>query len=350
MVTEEATSPSPAHGCRGCGGPEVAGGGYDHVDDGCPEYRPPGQAAGLIGTADTEPPKTGERRAGPRFAQTFYVGVPHTPWIDARVATMARLREHLARTSPAAQFGTSVLDYREYTEREPNHAWSVKLWTDAARSGATHLLQLQDDAVVAPNFWPALEALVAAYPDELICLETPHPAGRTLARRGVHTYTLADGLIGVGYVVPCDSLRGERIRWPVGLLEWRAQRLKAGAVEAVTEDTLIAMFAVATGRRIVCPCPTIIDHDTTIASSYGNDEHPFRRPAVTWRDGDVCGFTAAQLEEPAFWSPDDGIPHLGRFYGAVGQMAAVWSKDYTPEQAKAYEADVCPREHSRFFR
>ena len=86
----------------------------------------------------------------------------------------------------------------------------------------------------------------------------------------------ADGLVGVGYVVPVPILKV--------FLEWRATNLCKGAVESVTEDTLLCVFGVVTGRRFLHPTPTIIDHDTSIASTYGNDAHGHRRPVVTWRD------------------------------------------------------------------
>lgn len=222
----------------------------------------------------------------------------------------------------------------------PNHEWSRLLWEDMAEMHVTHVIQLQDDVEVAPNFWPVLEAMTLANPDALIALETAHPAAQTLARQGVHSYTTADGLIGVGYAMPRGML--------IHFLDWRAEGLKDGAVELVTEDTLLAIYAVVHEIPIWSPIPTIIDHDVAIRSSYGNDKHPFRRPTVTWRDLDVLGLELDALEDPEFWRTP--ATDLGRFYLGVGEMAVAHSRDFTVAEATRLQKRECPPEFARFFR
>jgi hypothetical protein len=266
---------------------------------------------------------------------TFALAIPHTPWVPERAASFARLRGQLREREPAG------LKHRVFDEKEPNHEWSRKLWEWGERAQATHLLQLQDDVVVAPNFWPALQAMVTARPNDVIVLESAHPAAMTLARAGRRWYSSSDAVIGVGYLIPYVEL--------AHFLFWLGSALKPGAREALTEDTLIAIWCVATGRRIYCPVPTVIDHDTTIASTYGNDQHSYRRPSVTWRDGDVCGWADADLERPDFWSPAS-TEHLGRFYPSVHHLAALWTTTFTATDIKRLDADVCPPQHARFFR
>jgi|HubBroStandDraft_1064217.scaffolds.fasta_scaffold85459_2 hypothetical protein len=247
---------------------------------------------------------------------TIALGIPHTPWLPARVASMARLSDDL-------DVGEADM-FRKFSDREPNHVWSAKLWTWGLECGASHLLQLQDDVIVMPRFWEALRAMIAAVPDRVIGLEAAHPAGRRLARQGYRWYTTADMLIGVGYVFPRALLEH--------FLHWRSTALRDGWEQEISEDTLIGLWALATRQRIFHPIPTIIDHDTTIASSYGNDAHAYRNPSVTWKDCvDASRAWRSCLAE---------VPHLGRFYQRTPAMAARWIRDWTTERHEVARSDV----------
>lgn len=269
---------------------------------------------------------------------TISLAISHTPWVPARVESFGRLENRLAQSvgaCPTWDFARAagMTEKKSFTERAPNWSWSEDMWRWASETSATHCLFLQDDVIPAPNFWPAIHAMVEAHPDQIIGLESVHPGGMSLARAGQHGYTTADGLIGVGYVEPRSVV--------VEKLKWRLFDLKRGAVENMTEDALINVFALCTGRRIWHPCPTIIQHDTSLESTYGNDAHSHREPCVTWRDGDVCDFAVADLEEPSFWGKSSG-PHLGRFYEMTIELARRWAKSWTSEKHLASQRDVGP--------
>jgi hypothetical protein len=260
------------------------------------------------------------------------LGISHTPWIPERVESLARLRATLPDPPAVRVFG----------DRAPNWSWSESMWRWALETDADYHLFLQDDVTVAPNFWPALQAMLHAVPDEIIGVEAAHPGGRTIARDGGRWYTTADMLIGPGYVMPRESLHA--------FLEWRKTSLARGALQAIDEDTMIGVFALATRRRIWHPVPTIIDHDTSVASTYGHDNHKNRRPSVLWTDGDVCGWEPADLEEESWWM-DDGAappPHLGRFYTHSHWLAKQWVRGWTDEQHARAEADRCPERYARW--
>lgn len=266
------------------------------------------------------------------------LGISHTPWVPERVESMRRLTDALRRSTPNYYLGET------FSDRCPNWVWSEKMWTWASNVQCTHCLFLQDDTMVAPNFWPALYAMLSEVPDEIIGLESVHPYGMTIARQGGRWYTSADGLIGVGYVIPRHIL--------VEFLAWRSA-LSKGAVEAITEDTLIDVFAMSTGRRIWHPVPTIIDHDVRLDSTYGNDHHSYRRPSVLWSDGDIGGWLPENLERPEFWAPvfwstSESVPHLGRFYAGTHWLGKQWDKSWTIERHNACEADVCPEEYGKW--
>lgn len=286
---------SPGRGFR------LVAAGVDHLDRGFAVWLRTGAlydkasdvhyVLGNEGELDEEPPS---------IEPSFALGITNTPWISARRESFARLVAALgcsdvgaslvARDERAAPW---IASSRIFNEREPNHSWSRKMWAWAhEQSTATHALFLQDDVWPAGNFWPALRAMVKAAPDEIIGLEAAHPAGAALARRGARWYATRAWLIGPGYVFPRELL-GE-------LLRWRARQPRMRILNT-NEDSLINEWCVETGRRVLHPIPTIINHDITIASTYANDTHTHRRPTVMWTDGKQYGFELAHLESVDFW-------------------------------------------------
>jgi hypothetical protein len=268
---------------------------------------------------------------------TVVLAIAHTPWLAERVTSMARLREQLSS-------GHAYLtDQREFTDRAPNAVWSEMMWRWAAESSAEWCLFLQDDAEVAPNFWAALHAILEALPvdADVVGLQATHPACPALATEGVRLVTTTDALIGVAYVVRRAALRE--------FLRWRATGLHPGWNEPgprfLSEDTMLGLWCAITGRKVFHPIPTIVDHDTTIQSTYGNDAHVHRRPLVTWRDAGKYG--PWDLEESDFWMGGGaqrnahglGPPHLGRFYPSTPDTAALHVRGFTVDQYAALKAD-----------
>jgi hypothetical protein len=240
---------------------------------------------------------------------TIALGIPHAPWVDGRTASLKRLELALGTDLVDIETEQSGVIGRLFSDREPNWSWSHKLWAWGLDTGADHLLQLQDDVIVDANFWPNLKSMLAAVPGEIIGLESVHPASKMIYDNGGNWYTTADGLIGVGYVIPRYVLRE--------LLEWRETKLRPGAYQAISEDTLIDVFCLSTGRKVWHPVPTIIDHDIVLASTYGNDWHTHRRPEVT---------TVRGAEARGYEVKD--VPHLGRFYDGTPRMCRRWVKNF----------------------
>lgn len=262
-----------------------------------------------------------------------------------------RLGEALHPVTPDGDsISPGYSNLRYFADRAPNWAWSEAMWRWALETGAAHALFLQDDVIPAPNFWPALTAMLAAAPDKVIGLEQAHPAGKRLALEGHRWMTTSDMLIGPGYVFPRTEL--------AEFLKWRRDALRPGAVENIPEDTLIGVWSLATGRRLWHPIPTIIDHDTSIESTYGNGAHANRRPTVTWRDGDVVGFAAEDLEDAEWWRRINVVDratvtirdnHLGRFYAATPHLARMWLRDCPDALLERMLADECPAAYRRWM-
>lgn len=245
------------------------------------------------------------------------LAIPHTPWVPERIESLSRLMTGLdipqcamaGWVPPAPLSRVNIFD-----DRESNRVWSQKLFRWALDTGATHLLQLQDDAIVAPRFWPILRAMIEAQPDRIIGLEATHPLIPVQHRAGRRWYR-DHWLIGVGYVFPRLLLQ-EYVDWC---------DVHISRVANTNEDSLISEWSYETVRPIWHPIPTIIDHDVGVPSTYGNDAHHefsmYRRPLVTWRDVDTPA-----LEDPAYWRvTEDGAPLLpgpgsqGCWYCGIGE-------------------------------
>lgn len=216
---------------------------------------------------------------------TLAIAYTHTPWVEERRASMARLMAQIALEQSATRGGGFARwDQRCFNERMPNHLWSDIMWRWALATGAAHALFLQDDVVLAPRFFAILHAMIEARPENVIALHAPTPRARSVFREGRTRWIASrDGLVGFAYVLPRSKLST--------FLTWKDTQLVPRAAERTSEDSLIDAWALDASEPILHPVPTIVDHDVALASTYGNDRHTERRPLVTWRDLDV-------LEEP----------------------------------------------------
>jgi hypothetical protein len=200
----------------------------------------------------------------------------------------------------AAVGGKPSDGYREFTDREPNIAWSERMWNWGLETGTDWFLTLQDDVEVAPCFWPALNAMLDTLDGigaSVLGLSSVHPVQVETARQGHRWYRTNSHLVGWAYAIRHDTLRS--------FMAWRARQVLP---PTTTEDSLLNHWITVSGNDTWHPCPTIVDHDTSLESSYDNDEHVNRRPWITWRD-----FTEGSLADPAFWRPNgppESVPVL----------------------------------------
>ncbi len=226
---------------------------------------------------------------------TIALGIPHTPWVPERAESMARLR---------AELGNRPQFYREFDDKASNRVWARQMWNWAVETGADFFLTLQDDVMAAPCFWPALRAMLAQLPrGSSLGLTQVHPVGAEVARRGHRWYRTQAWNVGWAYGM-----------WREDLFEFA--RYELAAHPAVNEDELVNQWHGDAGKFVWHPVPTIVDHDTSIPSSYANDHHSHRRPAVTWR-----GYAEADLTAPDFWKVSGEVPTL---YPTV-PAAACWN-------------------------
>jgi hypothetical protein len=264
------------------------------------------------------------------------VVVTHTPWIAERVKSFARLDAQLRGELEL----DSTTRYTVVGDRGPISFWSELAWRAALH--ATHwgdwALFLQDDLALCPRYLATAEALLGSAPSSIVGLETVHPAARELARAGRRWCTTADGLIGRAYALRLDELGA--------FLDWRRDQLRLGATDAITEDTLLGVYALATGRPIAHPIPSPQLHDLTQASAQGNERDAYRTASVLWTDGDVCGWRLEELVRPTFWAEPGPTPHLGRIWKTTPWIAKQWVKGWTDERHARALADACPQPYA----
>ena len=276
----------------------------------------------------------------------FSLAISHTPWIEERKASFRRLEDSLILP------GSIGFPYAVFDERMANHEWSGKMWAwSASQDDVEWCVFLQDDAVVAPDFFERLTAIVTrgelvyGANDEIIgttipqaglrgCrrfdvigLQVAHPAAPALAAEGYRGFTTNDGLVGVGYAVKRTALKE--------FLRWRAEGLNGDAGVRITEDSLLGLWCAVSGTGVYHPIPTIVDHDTAIVSTYDNGSHPNRNSRVRW-DTPRANVTA-----------QDRIPHMGNFYAMTPALAKEAVKGIDPKTLSHLAGDNGHRELRR---
>lgn len=234
---------------------------------------------------------------------SFALAIPHAPWIPERAANMARLRNDLGKDwldlNPDSRFHT-------FDEKGPWPERSLRRWAWALKTGASHFVQLEDDVVVAPCFWRALSAMVTAWSEDVICLAATHSMAPLVAAQGRRSY-LTPRFVGWGGV------------WPMTVLKELVAHAAGGALESFfsrpgkpCEDTFLAEFFVGSGKRVVHPVPTIVDHLHMVSTNGQDfDAHTNTQASVTWRgyaEGDLCSpdwWRTPQTYLPPEWTREE---------------------------------------------
>ena len=200
---------------------------------------------------------------------------------EDRVASMARLR---------AQLGTWPDEYREFSEVEPHPDWSKRMWTwgrDVCAGDPTAIaLFLQDDVIVPENLYAILQALYSVWPSGIVNLIGAHPVARELARQGGRAYRSRAFLLGLGYSVSADIIPE--------FVAFRERNEQAARMRS--EDSFLALFAVETGRDVLHPMPSLVEHDLSVSSTWSADNHGNRKAIISFRD-----YSNAEMQRADFW-------------------------------------------------
>jgi hypothetical protein len=215
------------------------------------------------------------------------LAVPHTPWIPARVESMQRVREFT---------GGWPWAFRVFDERATNKEWPRTMWRWLVSTDSEWCLTVQDDTLAPAYFRHALLAMLPHVgANAVLGLSAVHPIGPEIARQGGRWYRTRSWCVGWGYAMRRNDL--------AEFLMWMGARPQL--VATCNEDDLLNRWVGETGRTTWHPVPSILDHDTSIESTYENDSHVHRRSTVTWRD-----YQSGSLTDRDFWLPSGEPPLL----------------------------------------
>ncbi len=156
----------------------------------------------------------------------------------------------------------------------PPHEWSERQWLAATTlprfSQCTHALLLNDDLQLCPRFLDVLARVIEARPTHVVNLYNAHRVAGEAVKAGLAWLTSVDGLIGNAYVLPIQALRA--------FLDWRSSALMPDTVETLSEDQILNLWCMSHDVLIWHTVPSLVDHDTSVPSCYGNTQ--IRRPTV----------------------------------------------------------------------
>lgn len=218
------------------------------------------------------------------------LGIIHAAHAPERAAMLERLAVDL---TPLPRW---LAAQRVHGERESPRDWARRAWRWAVSTDATFHVIINDDVRLAPMFWPALAAMLAAMPDDAVLgLGTVSPGQRDACKRGERWLRDGHGVVGWAYGM---------FTWQLELLLEREAALPAAhrspghdeckpGCEYWHEDSWMNATLAELQLAVWHPIPSIVDHDTSIPSLYGNDHHKHRTAPVTWREYD--------LTSPEFW-------------------------------------------------
>jgi len=191
--------------------------------------------------------------------------VAHARWAPGRIASLSRLLEQL----PAGR--TEV-----FTSRQPEHAcqWARRIYQRAVELGETVCILNDDVRITSPE---DIEACAAAAPDECLslCCTNPNVAVSTSVGLLGYSWARAYHYSGPGVVLPPGA--AESLLAFTATLPW-------SLVSRTNEDNIANAWAWDRQRPFLYPLPSPVDHDATVASTLGYDDHPNRTAVVFGQD------------------------------------------------------------------
>lgn len=209
--------------------------------------------------------------------------ITNAGWAPERKATTERLLGQLSGVNTAVL----VSERREHAS-----IWARRMWEWAARQ-EDHVVCLNDDVLVHPDFVSACRAIIQAVPHEIVSLHTQAPQATELGHRGFH-WARCYWLTGPAYILPPGAARA--------LLDYA---LPWHFISRVNEDNVAIHWAWDKQRPIWNTIPALAHHDVKTPSTLGYDNHPFRTPSVPF---DM--FPDADVKSVAYWKTTSDPPWI----------------------------------------
>ena len=147
------------------------------------------------------------------------------------------------------------------------------------KSDDSHLLIIQDDALVCLDFLPTVENVIAAHPDRITCLfvpGTPHGGSRAMldaCGRGEHWARIPDQAF-----VPCVAIVWPRAEAEALLTYSEARPFARGRT---ADDANVKEWSKIAQRPVWMTVPSLVDHPDDVVSLAGQTAMGGRNPART---------------------------------------------------------------------
>lgn len=135
--------------------------------------------------------------------------------------------------------------------------------------GFSHVLAIQDDAVVCQHFAEAIGKIALARPDDIVALFVGGLKNRT-ARDFRIALTRGDCY---SHVYFRDIHHVVAVLWPAALakafLEWSRTHDVPGMPQPRSDDAVFGAWARLTKRRVLCTVPSLVEHPDDVKSTVG---------------------------------------------------------------------------------
>ena len=251
--------------------------------------------------------------------------IAHAAWAPGRSETLADMLKIVPSTNVV------MSDRKEHSA-----IWATRVWNWAANLFSDdHVVILNDDLLLHPDFPTICEAMVSALPNECISLHTQMPEARALRGPWVRCYWYS----GAAVILPPGAARS--------LLDFAVPWSLASRVN---EDNVAIHWAWARQKPFWCPIPAPVIHRIDVKSTLGYDDHPMRQTSVPWTSSDAsadgalvdvsywrnCG-SAPLIENP--WMPDPKLRHMAPLIASGARLCQLCSTNEVVVGNK--EAGLC---------
>lgn len=135
--------------------------------------------------------------------------------------------------------------------------------------GYSHVLIIQDDAVVCKNFPEAVSRIAAAKPDNVVSLFVGGLKGRT-TRDFLVALDRRDSYTNIYFR---DIHHVVAVLWPAAqakaFLDWTKNNDIPGTPKPRSDDAVFGAWARLTRNRILCTVPSLVQHPDDVVSTIG---------------------------------------------------------------------------------
>ena len=159
-----------------------------------------------------------------------------------------------------------TIDFQIISDWWKSGPWftAKRCWQHGVHINGTHHLILQDDITVCEDFLLSVHEVIKAYDESPICLYANRKICEQAKKQDAKWVRIPDGIWGPAVILPTKYISE--------FLFWEEKHIKPTFKH---DDSRLAMWCVETGRKVMCPQPSLVQHDASQKSLLGQS-HPFK--------------------------------------------------------------------------